>query len=186
LLYSAPVWAGAGAGCACHFRPSIARHNGCSAEKDIDEYSDAAGKAALNVGSVVQIFALALVIAALSEWLGPLPIALGVGKVVLLPMIWALLIGLVLGLLRKRMPAPLQLSLHSQHLAAAFLSSRCSCSSPSWACWWVVRCRNWPRWAGVWCCRSWAIWWAALPGHAGGAAAGHQARSDWRDLLHRP
>jgi uncharacterized transporter YbjL len=62
-------------------------------------------KAALNVGSVVQIFALALVIAALSEWLGPLPIALGVGKVVLLPMIWALLIGLVLGLLRKRMPA---------------------------------------------------------------------------------
>jgi hypothetical protein len=61
-------------------------------------------KAALNVGSVVQVFALALVIAALSEWLGPLPIALGVGKVVLLPMIWALLIGLVLGLLRKRMP----------------------------------------------------------------------------------
>ena len=31
-------------------------------------------KAALNVGSVVQVFALALVIAALSEWLGPLPI----------------------------------------------------------------------------------------------------------------
>ena len=79
-------------------------------------------KAAVKMGSVVQIFALALVIAALSEWLGPLPISLGVGKVVLLPMIWALLIGLVLGLLRKRMPAPLQLSLHSQHLAAAILS----------------------------------------------------------------
>lgn len=79
-------------------------------------------KAALNVGSVVQVFALALVIAALSEWLGPLPIALGVGKVVLLPMIWALLIGLVLGLLRKRMPGPLQLSLYSQNLAAAVLS----------------------------------------------------------------
>ncbi|MBD9531586.1 MULTISPECIES: DUF3100 domain-containing protein [Comamonas] len=80
-------------------------------------------KAAMNMGSVVQIFLLALVIAALSEWLGPLPIALGVGKVVLLPMIWALLIGLVLGLLRKRMPAPLQVSLHSQHLSAAILSS---------------------------------------------------------------
>ncbi|CUA93563.1 DUF3100 domain-containing protein [Comamonas thiooxydans] len=79
-------------------------------------------KAALNVGSVVQVFALALVIAALSEWLGPLPISLGVGKVVLLPMIWALLIGLVLGLLRKRMPGPLQLSLYSQNLAAAVLS----------------------------------------------------------------
>ncbi|UUC96074.1 MULTISPECIES: DUF3100 domain-containing protein [Comamonas] len=79
-------------------------------------------KAALNVGSVVQVFALALVIAALSEWLGPLPISLGVGKVVLLPMIWALLIGLVLGLLRKRMPGPLQLGLYSQNLAAAVLS----------------------------------------------------------------
>ena len=79
-------------------------------------------KAALNMGSVVQVFALALVIAALSEWLGPLPIALGVGKVVLLPMIWALLIGLVLGLLAKRMPAPLKLSLYSQHVSAAVLS----------------------------------------------------------------
>ncbi|MEG2049681.1 MAG: DUF3100 domain-containing protein, partial [Comamonas sp.] len=56
------------------------------------------------------------------EWLGPLPIALGVGKVVLLPMIWALLIGLVLGLLRKRLPGPLQLGLYSQNLAAAVLS----------------------------------------------------------------
>ncbi|MEG0046434.1 MAG: DUF3100 domain-containing protein [Comamonas sp.] len=58
----------------------------------------------------------------MSEWLGPLPIALGVGKVVLLPMIWALLIGLVLGLLRKRLPGPLQLGLYSQNLAAAVLS----------------------------------------------------------------
>jgi hypothetical protein len=75
------------------------------------------------MGSVVQIFALALVIAALSEWLGPLSISLGVGKVVLLPMIWALLIGLVLGLCAQCVPAPLRLSLHSQHLAAAILSS---------------------------------------------------------------
>lgn len=77
----------------------------------------------MNMGSVVQIFALALVIAALSEWLGPLSISLGVGKVVLLPMIWALLIGLVLGLCAQRVPAPLRLSLRSQHLAAAILSS---------------------------------------------------------------
>lgn len=74
-------------------------------------------------GNVVQIFVLALVVATLSEWLGPLPIELGVGKVVLLPMIWALLIGLVLGLSRKRVPGPLKLSLESQHLAAAILSS---------------------------------------------------------------
>lgn len=76
-----------------------------------------------NTGNVVQIFVLALIIASLSEWLGPLPIDLGVGKVVLLPMIWALLIGLTLGLCRKRVPGPLKLSLASQHLAAAILSS---------------------------------------------------------------
>ena len=80
------------------------------------------GTRGLEWGSVLQIFALALVIATLSEWMGALPINLGVGKVVLLPMIWALLIGLVLGLLRKRLPATLKLSLHSQHLAAAILS----------------------------------------------------------------
>lgn len=79
-------------------------------------------KPALGAGSVVQVFALALIIAMLSEWLGPLPIDLGIGKVVLLPMIWALLIGLVLGLLAPRMPGPLKLSLHSQHLAASILS----------------------------------------------------------------
>ncbi|HLT99278.1 MAG TPA: DUF3100 domain-containing protein [Burkholderiaceae bacterium] len=74
-------------------------------------------------GSIAQIFILALIISSLSEWLGPLPIELGVGKVVLLPMIWALLIGLVLGLARKKMPAALKLSLESQHLAAAILST---------------------------------------------------------------
>lgn len=74
-------------------------------------------------GNVVQIFVLALIVATLSEWFGPLPIDLGVGKVVLLPMIWALLIGLVLGLSSKRLPGPLKLSLESQHLAAAILSS---------------------------------------------------------------
>ena len=82
----------------------------------------ASAQPGISAGSVMQVFALALVIAALSEWLGPLPIELGVGKVVLLPMIWALLIGLILGLLAKRMPKPVSLGLHSQHLAAAVLS----------------------------------------------------------------
>lgn len=80
------------------------------------------GKSPMNWGVVVQVFALALVVAALSEWLGPLPVELGIGKVVLLPMIWALLMGLVLGLLSKRMPAPIKLNLPGQHFAAAVLS----------------------------------------------------------------
>lgn len=82
----------------------------------------ASAQPGISAGSIMQVFALALVIAALSEWLGPLPIELGIGKVVLLPMIWALLIGLILGLLAKRMPKPVSLGLHSQHLAAAVLS----------------------------------------------------------------
>lgn len=77
----------------------------------------------LSPASVIQVFAWALVIAALSEWLGPLSLELGVGKVVLLPMIWALLIGLTLGLMNGRLPGPLRVSLQNQHLAAAILSS---------------------------------------------------------------
>lgn len=73
--------------------------------------------------SVIQIFAWALVVAALSEWLGPLTLELGVGKVILMPMIWALLIGLTLGLMNGRLPGPLRITLQNQHLAAAILSS---------------------------------------------------------------
>src|SRR5690554_2710015 len=73
--------------------------------------------------SVIQIFAWALVVAALSEWLGPLTLELGVGKVVLMPMIWVLLIGLTLGLMNGRLPGPLRISLQNQPLAAASLSS---------------------------------------------------------------
>lgn len=77
----------------------------------------------LSPASVIQVFLWALVISALSEWLGPLTLELGVGKVVLLPMIWALLIGLALGLLNGRLPGPLNITLRNQHLAAAILSS---------------------------------------------------------------
>lgn len=77
----------------------------------------------LSPASVIQVFAWALVISALSEWMGPLSLELGVGKVVLLPMIWALLIGLTLGLMNGRLPGPLRVSLRNQHLAAAILSS---------------------------------------------------------------
>lgn len=77
----------------------------------------------LDPASVIQVFLWALVISAVSEWLGPLTLELGVGKVVLLPMIWALLIGLTLGLLNGRLPGPLNVSLRNQHLAATILSS---------------------------------------------------------------
>lgn len=77
----------------------------------------------LDPASVIQVFLWALLISAVSEWLGPLTLELGVGKVVLLPMIWALLIGLALGLMNGRLPGPLNVTLRNQHLAATILSS---------------------------------------------------------------
>ncbi|MCQ9616187.1 DUF3100 domain-containing protein [Paenalcaligenes niemegkensis] len=70
---------------------------------------------------LIKVFILALAIALLSEWLGPLPIELGVGKVVLLPMIWALLIGLTLGIFNKRLPSLIRVDVKTQYLAAAIL-----------------------------------------------------------------
>lgn len=93
----------------------------------------ASAQPGISAGSVMQVFALALVIAALSEWLGPLPIELGVGKVVLLPMIWALLIGLILGLLAKRMPKPVSLGCTASTWRQLCCRAHCSCSLPSWA-----------------------------------------------------
>lgn len=72
---------------------------------------------------IVRVFALALIITAGSEWIGAIHINLGVGKIVLLPIIWALLIGLALGLSSKRLPNALKLSLGQQHFSAAVLSA---------------------------------------------------------------
>lgn len=72
---------------------------------------------------IVRIFALALVITAGSEWIGAIHLNVGIGKIVLLPIIWALLIGLVLGLSSKGLPSVLRLNLHQQHFAAAALSA---------------------------------------------------------------
>lgn len=86
--------------------------------------SDAApSQRAFTARNAVQIAILALATSALAEWLGPYSLSLGVGKVVLLPMIWVLLMGVTLGLLRNQMPTMLKLELPSQNLAAAILSS---------------------------------------------------------------
>ena len=72
---------------------------------------------------IVRVFALALVITAGSEWIGAIHLNVGVGKIVLLPIIWALLIGLVLGLSSKSLPSVLRMNLNQQHFAASALSA---------------------------------------------------------------
>lgn len=71
--------------------------------------------------TLFKVFFLALLVATVSEWFGPLPIELGIGKVVLLPMIWALLIGLFLGVFQQRLPSFGRVDLKTQYLAAAIL-----------------------------------------------------------------
>ncbi|VFR77741.1 membrane protein, putative [plant metagenome] len=71
--------------------------------------------------SPLRLYVLAIVIAVVAEALGPLAIPLGIGKVVLLPMIWALLIGLALGIWQQRLPAATRVHLPTQFLASAVL-----------------------------------------------------------------
>ena len=81
-----------------------------------------AGRRSQNVLMKAQILALAVVVAAAAEGLGPVSVELGVGTVVLLPMIWALIMGLTLGLQAPRLPKVLRLGLAAQQFAAAVLS----------------------------------------------------------------
>ena len=63
----------------------------------------------------------ALVIVLFSELIGIVNIPLGIGKIVLLPMLWALLIGATWSLAEKRLPAPLQIGAALQRRSAAIV-----------------------------------------------------------------
>src|SRR5262245_41579231 len=67
----------------------------------------------------VRLAVAALVIVLISELIGIVNIPLGIGKIVLLPMLWALLIGATWSLSEKRLPAPLQIGAALQRRAAA-------------------------------------------------------------------
>ncbi|SFM66345.1 DUF3100 domain-containing protein [Methylobacterium pseudosasicola] len=72
-------------------------------------------------GGKLTLFLLALVIVVIAEAIGNVSIPVGAGKIVLLPLLWALLLGGALGLMSPRLPAPLRLSGALQNAASAFL-----------------------------------------------------------------
>ncbi len=72
-------------------------------------------------GRMVRLFVLAVAIMAIAEWIGSVNFNVGPGKVVLLPMIWALLMGGALGLAKSRLPAPLRVETSLQCTAALVL-----------------------------------------------------------------
>ncbi len=72
-------------------------------------------------GGKVKLFLAALVIVVIAEAIGNVSIPMGAGKIVLLPLLWALLLGGALGLAAPRLPAPLRLTATHQSAAAAYL-----------------------------------------------------------------
>src|SRR5450830_500807 len=75
-----------------------------------------------NVGfRFAKLYLFATIIVIIAELIGSFTFSIGPGKVVLLPMIWALLIGAVLGLAKKFLPALLRVETGMQFDAANIL-----------------------------------------------------------------
>src|SRR5450830_832992 len=68
-----------------------------------------------------KLYVFAVVILVVAELIGSVTFKVGPGKVVLLPMVWALIMGAVIGSLQSKMPGPLSLSQPLQFRAAAIL-----------------------------------------------------------------
>lgn len=71
--------------------------------------------------TAIKLFVYAAVIVVIAELIGSFAFKIGPGKVVLLPMIWALLLGAALGLLSQRSKNGLSLDVPTQFYAAAIL-----------------------------------------------------------------
>ncbi|MXS17554.1 DUF3100 domain-containing protein [Pseudomonas oryzihabitans] len=73
------------------------------------------------VSNTVRLYIWAALVLLIAELIGSLTIPLGPGKVVLLPMIWALLLGAAVGQVGKRMPLGLGIDRGTQVRSAAIL-----------------------------------------------------------------
>ncbi|MGM3425621.1 DUF3100 domain-containing protein [Pseudomonas benzopyrenica] len=73
------------------------------------------------VSNTVRLYIWAALVLLIAELIGSLTIPLGPGKVVLLPMIWALLLGAAVGQVGKRMPLGLGIDRGAQVRSAAIL-----------------------------------------------------------------
>ncbi|MDF7630701.1 DUF3100 domain-containing protein [Erwiniaceae bacterium L1_55_4] len=67
------------------------------------------------------IFTWAIIILLIAEFIGPVTIPLGKGKVVLLPMVWALLMGAFIGVVSYRLPSAVSMKKKNQVMAALIL-----------------------------------------------------------------
>lgn len=73
------------------------------------------------VSATVKLFIWAAVVLVIAELIGSVSFSVGPGKVVLLPMVWALLLGAAVGIASKRMPSTIGIDRSAQLRAAAIL-----------------------------------------------------------------
>lgn len=71
----------------------------------------------------VRVFALALLVVFAAELIGSFNIKVGPGNIILLPLLWALLLGGAIGLAKDLLPRPLRMGAQSQWYASAVLQS---------------------------------------------------------------
>ncbi|MFC7514069.1 DUF3100 domain-containing protein [Herbaspirillum sp. GCM10030257] len=70
-----------------------------------------------------KLFMVALIVVVLAEAIGPSNFKLGPGKVVLLPMLWALLIAATWGIVQRYVPAPVRITASLQSYAGGLLNA---------------------------------------------------------------
>ncbi len=86
--------------------------------KTISNYKTTAGNDSF---AFAKLYIFAAIIIVIAELIGSFTFNIGPGKIVLLPMIWALLIGAALGMAKNRLPAPLRIETSMQFNAAMIL-----------------------------------------------------------------
>lgn len=73
------------------------------------------------VSATVKLYIWAAVVLVVAESIGAISIPLGPGKVVLLPMVWALLLGAAVGIMSRRMPGTIGVDTKAQLRSASIL-----------------------------------------------------------------
>ena len=77
----------------------------------------------LDVGCRARVLGLALLVVIAAESIGSFTIQAGPGQIILLPLLWALLLGSAVGVAKDHLPRALKMDLAAQHYASAVLQS---------------------------------------------------------------
>lgn len=77
----------------------------------------------LDVGGRARVLALALLVVIAAESIGSFTVQAGPGQIILLPLLWALLLGSAVGVAKDHLPRALKMDLGAQYYASAVLQS---------------------------------------------------------------